>query len=175
MKTVILTGRLGTRISEESYLKPKPILWHIMKLYSFYGFNDFVICLGYRGYIIKEYFADYYLHMSDVTFDFANGVFDVAVDVREGSPTFGRYAAAELTPENGRMLLVPQGFAHGYMTLCGDTDVLYFVSEFYAPGSERGYRFDDPAFSIAWPARGGPGALREGRVVAVPAVDAGTV
>lgn len=81
MKVVILAGGLGTRISEESYLKPKPmieigekpILWHIMKLYSHYGFNDFVICLGYKGYIIKEYFADYYLHMSDLTFDFSNG------------------------------------------------------------------------------------------------------
>lgn len=79
MKTVILAGGLGTRISEESHLKPKPmieigekpILWHIMKLYSHYGFNDFVICLGYKGYKIKEFFADYYLHMSDVTFDFS--------------------------------------------------------------------------------------------------------
>lgn len=80
MKVVILAGGLGTRISEESYLKPKPmieiggapILWHIMKIYSHYGFNDFVICLGYKGYLIKQYFADYYLHMSDVTFDFKN-------------------------------------------------------------------------------------------------------
>lgn len=80
MKVVILAGGFGTRISEESYLKPKPmieigerpILWHIMKLYSHYGFNDFVICLGYKGYYIKEYFAHYFLHESDVTFDFAN-------------------------------------------------------------------------------------------------------
>lgn len=78
VKTVILAGGLGTRISEESHLRPKPmigigeypILWHIMKIYSHYGYNDFVICLGYKGYIIKEYFADYYLHSSDVTFDF---------------------------------------------------------------------------------------------------------
>jgi glucose-1-phosphate cytidylyltransferase len=78
MKVVILAGGLGTRISEESHLRPKPmieigdhpILWHIMKLYSHYGFNEFIICLGYKGYIIKEYFADYYLHTSDVTFDF---------------------------------------------------------------------------------------------------------
>lgn len=81
MKVVILAGGLGTRISEESHLKPKPmieigdypILWHIMKIYSQYGFNDFVICLGYKGHIIKEYFADYYMHMSDVTFDFKDG------------------------------------------------------------------------------------------------------
>lgn len=80
MKVVILAGGLGTRISEESHLKPKPmieiggnpILWHIMKYYSYFGYNDFVICCGYKGYVIKEYFADYYLHRSDVTFDFSD-------------------------------------------------------------------------------------------------------
>ncbi|MBA2942397.1 glucose-1-phosphate cytidylyltransferase [Paenibacillus sp. CGMCC 1.16610] len=80
MKVVILAGGYGTRISEESYLKPKPmieigerpILWHIMKIYSHYGFNDFIICLGYKGYSIKEYFAHYFMHESDVTFDFRN-------------------------------------------------------------------------------------------------------
>jgi glucose-1-phosphate cytidylyltransferase len=77
MKAVILAGGLGTRISEESHLKPKPmieiggkpILWHIMKIYSHHGIHDFVICLGYRGYVVKEYFANYFLHTSDVTFD----------------------------------------------------------------------------------------------------------
>ena len=77
MKAVILAGGLGTRISEETHLKPKPmieiggkpVLWHIMKMYSAHGVNDFVICCGYKGYIIKEYFANYFLHMSDVTFD----------------------------------------------------------------------------------------------------------
>lgn len=80
MKVVILAGGYGTRISEESYLRPKPmveiggkpILWHIMKEYSHYGFYDFIICCGYKQHMIKEYFADYYLHNSDVTFDFAN-------------------------------------------------------------------------------------------------------
>jgi len=80
VKVVILAGGFGTRISEESHLKPKPmieigerpILWHIMKMYSNYGFNDFIICLGYKGYCIKEYFAHYFLHESDVTFDFKN-------------------------------------------------------------------------------------------------------
>lgn len=80
MKVVILAGGFGTRISEESHLKPKPmieiggkpILWHIMKQYSYYGYNDFIICLGYKGYIIKEYFAHYFLHESDITFDFRN-------------------------------------------------------------------------------------------------------
>lgn len=77
MKAVILAGGRGTRISEESHSKPKPmieiggkpILWHIMKLYSFYGVHDFIICCGYKGYMIKEYFANYFLHMSDITFD----------------------------------------------------------------------------------------------------------
>jgi len=80
VKVIILAGGFGTRISEESYLKPKPmitigeqpILWHIMKYYSSFGFHDFVICCGYKGHVIKEYFADYYLHRSDVTFDFSD-------------------------------------------------------------------------------------------------------
>ena len=80
MKVVILAGGFGTRISEESHLKPKPmieigerpILWHIMKTYSFYGFNEFIICLGYKAYVVKEYFAHYFLHESDITFDFCN-------------------------------------------------------------------------------------------------------
>ncbi len=80
MKAVILAGGFGTRLSEETGIKPKPmveigdmpILWHIMKIYSAYGINDFIICLGYKGYIIKEYFATYSLHMSDVTFDLRN-------------------------------------------------------------------------------------------------------
>ena len=85
MKAVILAGGLGTRISEETHLKPKPmieiggrpILWHIMKNYSAHGVNDFVICCGYKGYLIKEYFANYFLHMSDVTFDMANNQMEV--------------------------------------------------------------------------------------------------
>lgn len=80
MKVVILAGGFGTRINEESHLRPKPmieigekpILWHIMKIYSHYGYNEFIICLGYKGYVIKEYFANYYLHASDITFDFGN-------------------------------------------------------------------------------------------------------
>ncbi len=85
MKAVILAGGLGTRISEESHLRPKPmievggkpILWHIMKTYSHYGINDFVICCGYKGYVIKEYFANYFLHMSDVTFDMSRNSMEV--------------------------------------------------------------------------------------------------
>lgn len=85
MKAVILAGGLGTRISEETHLRPKPmieiggkpILWHIMKIYSTHGVNDFVICCGYKGYLIKEYFANYFLHMSDVTFDMAENRMEV--------------------------------------------------------------------------------------------------
>ena len=85
MKLVILAGGLGTRISEETHLKPKPmieiggmpILWHIMKIYSYYGVNEFIICCGYKGYLIKEYFANYFLHMSDVTFDIESNNFVV--------------------------------------------------------------------------------------------------
>ena len=85
MKVVILAGGLGTRISEETHLKPKPmieiggrpILWHIMKMYSSYGMNDFIICSGYKGYIIKEYFANYFLHMSDVSFDMQKNAMEV--------------------------------------------------------------------------------------------------
>ena len=81
MKAVILAGGFGTRISEESQFKPKPmleigempILWHIMKLYSHYGVNEFVICAGYKQHVIKEWFADYFLHTSDITFDFTKG------------------------------------------------------------------------------------------------------
>ena len=80
MKVVLLAGGLGTRLSEETVVKPKPmveiggmpILWHIMKIYSAFGFNDFIICLGYKGYLVKEYFANYFLHKSDVTIDLAD-------------------------------------------------------------------------------------------------------
>jgi glucose-1-phosphate cytidylyltransferase len=85
VKAVILAGGLGTRIAEETTVRPKPmveiggkpILWHIMKIYSHYGINDFIICLGYKGYVIKEYFANYFLHMSDVTFDMVSNKMDV--------------------------------------------------------------------------------------------------
>lgn len=109
MKAVILAGGLGTRISEETHLKPKPmieiggkpILWHIIKIYSAHGINDFVICLGYKGYIIKEYFANYFLHMSDVTFDMSLNKMEVhqrnaepwritLVDTGENTLTGGR-------------------------------------------------------------------------------------
>ncbi|AXO16840.1 MULTISPECIES: glucose-1-phosphate cytidylyltransferase [Thalassospira] len=109
MKAVILAGGLGTRISEETHLKPKPmieiggkpILWHIMKVYSTHGVNDFVICCGYKGYLVKEYFANYFLHMSDVTFDMQSNKMEVhqrkaepwrvtLVDTGEATMTGGR-------------------------------------------------------------------------------------
>jgi len=94
MKVVILAGGFGTRISEESRFKPKPmvelggmpILWHIMKIYSHYGFNEFVICAGYMQHVIKEYFADYFLHTSDVTFDFTGGRQETIVHRRSAEP-----------------------------------------------------------------------------------------
>jgi glucose-1-phosphate cytidylyltransferase len=109
MKAVILAGGLGTRISEETSVKPKPmveiggkpILWHILKNYSYHGINDFIICCGYKGYIIKEYFANYFLHMSDVTFDMSKNSMEVhqqnaepwrvtLVDTGESTMTGGR-------------------------------------------------------------------------------------
>lgn len=109
MKAVILAGGLGTRISEETHLRPKPmieiggkpILWHIMKMYSAHGVNEFIVCCGYKGYVIKEYFANYFLHMSDVTFDMVANRMEVherhaepwrvtLVDTGEGTQTGGR-------------------------------------------------------------------------------------
>ena len=113
MKTVILAGGLGTRISEETASRPKPmvevggkpLLWHIMKLYSHHGLNDFIICCGYKGYVIKEYFANYFLHMSDVTFDIGQNSMEVhyrkaepwrvtLVDTGEQTMTGGRLRRA---------------------------------------------------------------------------------
>lgn len=94
MKVLILAGGLGTRISEESHLRPKPmieiggmpIMWHIMKLYSHYGFNDFVICAGYKQYVIKEYFSNYFLHKSDITYDFTTGKHDMIIHNNTAEP-----------------------------------------------------------------------------------------
>jgi glucose-1-phosphate cytidylyltransferase len=91
MKTVILAGGYGTRLSEETSLKPKPmvaiggrpILWHIMKIYSYYGFNEFIICLGYKGFVIKEYFANYFLHQSDVMFNLSDNSMQVINNTSE--------------------------------------------------------------------------------------------
>jgi glucose-1-phosphate cytidylyltransferase len=124
MKVVILAGGLGSRLSEETSTKPKPmveiggrpILWHIMKIYSHYGFNDFVICLGYKGYYIKEWFNDYYLHNSDVTFDLEKNSIQYCknwaekwkvtlVDTGEDTMTGGRIKRIQEYTENETFML----------------------------------------------------------------------
>lgn len=136
MKAVILAGGLGTRLSEETSLKPKPmveiggmpILWHIMKSYSHHGINDFVICCGYKGYVIKEYFANYFLHQSDVTFDMRNNTMDVhqkraepwtvtLVDTGEDSMTGGRLNRVRKYIEND------EAFCFTYGDGVGDIDI----------------------------------------------------
>lgn len=121
MKAVILAGGLGTRLAEETTIKPKPmvdvggrpVLWHLMKTYSAHGINDFVICLGYKGYVIKEYFANYFLHMSDVTFDLAENRMEVCqrhcepwrvtlVDTGEQTQTGGRLKRVATYLEPGK-------------------------------------------------------------------------
>jgi len=128
MKAIILAGGLGTRISEETRLKPKPmieighkpILWHIMKIYSAHGINEFVICCGYKGYVIKEYFANYFLHMSDVTFDMDANTMEVhhkkaepwkvtLVDTGDGTMTGGRLKRVAEYVENDEMFCFTYG------------------------------------------------------------------
>jgi len=132
VKTVILAGGLGTRIAEESQVRPKPmvdiggrpLLWHIMKLYSAHGLHDFIICCGYKGYVIKEYFANYFLHMSDVTFDMSTNTMQVhhrkaepwrvtLVDTGESTQTGGRLkrVASYLRDEEAFCLTYGDGLA----------------------------------------------------------------
>ena len=113
MKAVIFAGGLGTRLSEETLVKPKPmveiggrpILWHIMKMYSHHGVNDFIVCCGYKGYIIKEYFANYFLHMSDVSFDMKNNT--MSVHQKRAEPwTVTLVDTGDLTMTGGRLLRI---------------------------------------------------------------------
>lgn len=141
MKAVILAGGLGTRISEETHLKPKPmieiggrpILWHIMKLYSAHGIHDFVICCGYKGYLIKEYFANYFLHMSDVTFDMDRNVMQVhqrkaepwrvtLVDTGDDTMTGGRLGRV------GNYLRDEEAFCFTYGDGVADVDITALVA-----------------------------------------------
>ena len=141
MKAVILAGGLGTRISEESHLKPKPmieiggkpILWHIMKQYSAHGIHDFVICLGYKGYAIKDFFANYFLHTSDVTFDMRNNRMDVhqnysepwsvtLIDTGEETMTGGRLLRA------GRYLKDEEAFCFTYGDGVSDVDITALIA-----------------------------------------------
>jgi len=140
MKAVILAGGLGTRLSEETVVKPKPmveiggrpVLWHILKIYSAHGINDFVICAGYKGYIIKEYFANYFLHMSDVTFDMASNSMEVhrknaepwrvtIVDTGEATNTGGRLLRVA-------SFLKDETFCFTYGDGVGDIDISALVA-----------------------------------------------
>jgi len=140
MKAVILAGGLGTRISEETNLKPKPmveigghpILWHVMKIYSAHGINEFIICVGYKGYVIKEYFANYFLHMSDVTFDMEQNSMEVhhrsaepwkvtVVDTGENSMTGGRLGRV-------RRFLNSEPFCFTYGDGVADVDIRSLVA-----------------------------------------------
>lgn len=147
MKVVILAGGLGTRISEESHLRPKPmieiggkpILWHIMKIFGHYGINDFVICCGYKGYLIKEYFANYFLHMSDVTFDIADN--SMEVHQRNAEPwrvTLVDTGAATMT--GGRLLRVADYISETFCLTYGDgvanVDVASLIAHHRAAGRE---------------------------------------
>jgi glucose-1-phosphate cytidylyltransferase len=148
MKAVILAGGLGTRLSEETALKPKPmveiggrpILWHILKIYSAHGINDFVICAGYKGYVIKEYFANYFLHMSDVTFDMAGNTMEVhhknaepwrvtIIDTGDDTMTGGRIKRIE--PYVGG-----ETFCCTYGDGVGDVDITALIASHRASGLE---------------------------------------
>lgn len=141
MKAVILAGGLGTRLSEETSTKPKPmveiggkpILWHIMKIYSTYGIHDFLICLGYKGYIIKEYFANYFLHLSDVTFDMVNNKMKVhqnnaepwqvtLVDTGENTLTGGRLKRVQ------SYLKGDEDFCFTYGDGVGDINIMQLIN-----------------------------------------------
>ena len=140
MKAVILAGGMGTRISEESSVRPKPmieiggkpILWHILKIYSAHGINDFIICLGYKGYVIKEYFANYFLHMSDVTFDMGANKMEVhnvkaepwkvtLVDTGEDTMTGGRLKRVQ-------KYLGDEDFCFTYGDGVGDVDITKLIA-----------------------------------------------
>jgi len=141
MKAVILAGGLGTRISEETHLKPKPmveiggkpILWHIMKVYSAHGINEFIICCGYKGYVIKEYFANYFLHMSDVTFDMQENRMEVhqryadpwrvtLVDTGENTMTGGRLKRV------GEYLKAEKAFCFTYGDGVADVNITQLIN-----------------------------------------------
>lgn len=171
MKAVILAGGLGTRITEETHLKPKPmieiggkpILWHIMKIYSSHNVNDFIICCGYKGYLIKEYFANYFLHMSDVTFDMQNNRMEVhqqsaepwrvtLVDTGEETLTGGRLkrVASYLKDENSFCFTYGDGVA--------DIDITAQISFHNAHG------LDATVAAVQPPGRYGALQIEKGRV-----------
>ncbi|WP_044208242.1 glucose-1-phosphate cytidylyltransferase [Flammeovirga sp. OC4] len=149
MKAVILAGGLGTRLSEETVTKPKPmvevggkpILWHIMKIYSHYGINDFIICCGYKGYVIKEYFANYFNHMSDITFNMIDNKIEVhekraepwtvtLVDTGETSMTGGRLGRV------GKYLKDEEAFCFTYGDGVGDVNIKELIDFHKAHGKQ---------------------------------------
>ncbi|WP_298432896.1 glucose-1-phosphate cytidylyltransferase [uncultured Jannaschia sp.] len=156
MKAVILAGGLGTRISEESHLKPKPmieiggrpILWHIMKHYSQYGIDDFVICCGYKGYAIKEYFANYFMHMSDVTFDLGANTSHVHRQRAENWKVT-LVDTGELTQTGGRIArireYVDEPFCLTYGDGVGDVDIAALIAHHRAEGCEATVTAMQPA------------------------------
>jgi glucose-1-phosphate cytidylyltransferase len=185
MKTVILAGGLGTRISEESQFKPKPmieiggrpILWHIMRLYAHHGFNDFVVCLGYRGYVVKEYFANYVLHNADLTVDLASGTIEyhatkhepwkvTLVETGDETMTGGRLkrVAPYLDPSEPFFLTYGDGVS--------DVDLAALLAFHKAHGK------DATITAVAPPGRFGALEIRDGRVerfVEKPPVDQGLI
>ncbi|XLM20371.1 glucose-1-phosphate cytidylyltransferase [Chromobacterium piscinae] len=171
MKAVILAGGLGTRISEESHLRPKPmieiggkpIIWHILKIYSAHGINDFIICLGYKGYVIKEYFANYFLHTSDVTLDLSNNQMFVherhaepwrvtLVDTGESTQTGGRLGRVRRHLENER------DFCFTYGDGVSDIDITAAIAY------HRSQNVQATVTAVHPPGRFGALAIRDDRV-----------
>ena len=165
MKAVILAGGLGTRISEETHLKPKPmieignkpILWHIMKLYSSNGINDFIICCGYKGYLIKEYFANYSLHQSDVTFDLETNNIIVHND-RSESWTITLVDTGENVMTGGRILAVKdylkneEVFCLTYGDGVADIDIKKSI-QFHKEHKKKGNNYCSYTSSKVWRTR----------------------
>ncbi len=148
MKTVILAGGFGTRISEESVLKPKPmieiggmpILWHIMKTYSYYGFNEFVICAGYKQHVIKEWFSDYFLHTSDITFDYTGGNSEMIVHNKHVEPWKVTIVDTGLHTETGGRVkrikdyIANEEFMLTYGDAVGDVDIKQLLNFHHTHG-----------------------------------------
>ena len=186
MKTVLLAGGLGSRLSEETHLRPKPmveiggnpILWHIMNMYSRHGLDDFIICLGYKGYFIKEYFANYVLHRADVTVDIAAGT--VSYDRRDALPNW-RIQLVDTGPETmtggrlkriGRLLDPDEPFCMTYGDGVSDVD-LSAVIDFH-----RGHGLDATVTTVLPPGRYGSTVIEDGKVTRFqekPAGDGGRI
>ena len=162
MQAVILAGGLGSRLSEETHLRPKPmveiggkpILWHILKIYSHYGINDFIICCGYKGYVIKEYFANYFLHTSDVTFHMADGRMEV--HRQQAEPwTITLVDTGETTLTGGRLARVRQHlrndcFCFTYGDGVADIDISALVAHHTVGSDGHPHRCAAPGAMALW-------------------------